>query len=157
MTLSPDNNKITLRLPSRLELLAVVDKVADGVTEYLQFEDLDRDAVAISVIEACTNAIQHGHEDDPKRLVTVEFELEPDAVTITVRDEGAGFTPAGEDDATPPDLLATRGRGIYIMRSMMDAVEFDFSQGTQVRLVKRRSAPKPEAAAPAKEPGDRPA
>jgi serine/threonine-protein kinase RsbW len=133
-------NKIVLSLPSRLELLGVVDKIADGITEFLEFEDMDKDAVAISVIEACTNAIQHGHHSDAKKLVNVAFEMNADSLTITVEDQGSGFQLQAPDDLTPPDLLATRGRGIYIMRSMMDEVDFDFSRGTRVCLVKRRSS-----------------
>ena len=45
-----NGNVINLTLPSRLELLGVVDKITDGITEFLGFEDVDRDAVAISVI-----------------------------------------------------------------------------------------------------------
>jgi serine/threonine-protein kinase RsbW len=100
---------------------------------------VDKDAVAISVIEACTNAIQHGYHEDGVSEVDVLFEMAKDRLTITVHDRGSGFTPAKPDEATPPDLLATRGRGIFIMRSMMDEVEFDFSQGTQVKMVKHRS------------------
>jgi serine/threonine-protein kinase RsbW len=126
-------------LPSRLELLGVVDKIADGITEYLGFEDVDRDAVAISVIEACTNAIQHGHQASNVMTVNVTFTIEKDSLTIEIEDTGEGFRPAADDEMTPPDLLATRGRGIFIMRSMMDEVDFDFSKGTKVSMVKRRS------------------
>ena len=134
-----NGNRIALSLPSRLDLLGVVDKIADGITEFLEFEDVDRDAVAISVIEACTNAIQHGHRQDPTRVVNLEFELEPDQLTVRIHDDGRGFEPTPEGSMTPPDLLATRGRGIFIMRSMMDEVAFDFSRGTSVELVKRRT------------------
>jgi serine/threonine-protein kinase RsbW len=134
-----NGTRIQLTLPSRLELLGVVDKIADGITEFLDFEDVDRDAVAISVIEACTNAIQHGHAQDMGKSVRVEFLLEPDQLTIRIHDEGRGFEPVPEGNMSPPDLLATRGRGIFIMRSMMDEVSFDFTDGTWVELVKRRS------------------
>lgn len=132
-------NVIRLSLPSRLELLGVVDKIADGITELLDFEDVDRDAVAISVIEACTNAIQHGHKTTADKRVELSFTIGENSLSIVVEDHGAGFTPLRAEDQTPPDLLATRGRGIYIMRSMMDEVEFDFSNGTRVLLVKHRS------------------
>jgi serine/threonine-protein kinase RsbW len=132
---------IHLQLPSRLELLGVVDKLADGITEHMEFDDVDRDAVAISVIEACTNAIQHGNASDMSRIVNVTFVIETDTLTVSIEDTGKGFRPASEEDATPPDLLATRGRGIFIMREMMDRVDFDFSKGTKVSLVKHRSKP----------------
>jgi serine/threonine-protein kinase RsbW len=130
---------IQLNLPSRLELLGVVDRLADGITEHMEFEDVDRDAVAISVIEACTNAIQHGHQAEAQKTVSVTFTIEKDTLTIVIQDLGGGFDPQRAGALPPPDLLATRGRGIYIMRSMMDEVDFDFSRGTRVRLVKHRS------------------
>jgi serine/threonine-protein kinase RsbW len=131
--------RIQVDLPSRLELLGVVDKLADGITELMEFEDVDRDAVAISVIEACTNAIQHGHRSNAGKLVRLSFEIYEDSLIITVSDHGRGFDPAMSGSLPAPDLLATRGRGIYIMRSMMDEVAFDFTHGTLVRMVKRRS------------------
>jgi serine/threonine-protein kinase RsbW len=139
MDKSRNGNIIQLSLPSRLELLGVVDKIADGITEFLEFDDVDRDAVAISVIEACTNAIQHGHESESGRTVDVIFQIGEDSLTILIEDGGSGFQPASEEEMNPPDLLATRGRGIFIMRSMMDEVDFDFSRGTKVSMVKRRS------------------
>lgn len=135
---------IELNLPSRLELLGVVDKLADGITELMDFEDVDRDAVAISVIEACTNAIQHGHHAEARRTVRVAFEVNQDTLTITIQDHGGGFNPVVAGELPAPDLLSTRGRGIYIMRSMMDEVDFDFSEGTRVRMVKHRSGSTPE-------------
>lgn len=138
-TPDPAHSRIVLELPSRLELLGVVDKIADGVTELLGFDDVDKDAVAISVVEACTNAIQHGHQEDAGKLVKVTFELNRDEIRICVRDTGRGFAPPDEEETAAPDLLATRGRGIFIMRSMMDHVEFDTEGGTTVCLSKRRS------------------
>jgi len=134
------NLKIALRIPSRLELLGVLDKVVEGIADQMEFEDMDRDAIAIAVVEAGTNAIQHGHYTDPQKPVDIIFELSKDQLVITIRDEGTGFNPdIVADAAPPPDLLSTRGRGIFIMRSMMDDVTFDFTDGTVVRMVKNRT------------------
>jgi serine/threonine-protein kinase RsbW len=132
--------RIGLQLPSRLDLLGVVDKVIEGITEQMEFDDVDRDAIAISVIEASTNAIQHGHETDPTKPIDIVFEIEEDRLVVTVHDHGVGYVPDLSDDPTPPDLLSTRGRGIFIMRSMMDEVTFDVTDGTLVRLVKEKNA-----------------
>jgi len=138
---STEGHQIEIRLPSRLELLGVIDKVVEALTEQMEFEDYDRDAIAISVVEACTNAIQHGHRARPELTVDVVFEMRKDALAVTVRDEGSGFSlELDEDPSPPPDLLQTRGRGIFIMRSMMDDLEFDFSEGTRVTLIKYRSS-----------------
>ena len=71
------------------------------------------------------------------------FKIEKDSVSICIEDDGSGFQPTTAEEMSPPDLLATRGRGIFIMRSMMDEVDFDFSNGTKVSMTKHRSAKTP--------------
>ena len=136
---APSGDRVELELPSRLELLVVMDKIAESLAEVMAFDDVDRDAVAISLVEAVTNAIQHGHHADPSKRVKVSFELRPDELIMTVSDQGTGYEPEETADTAPPDLLATRGRGLFLMRSTMDEVSYDNSNGTTVRLVKRRS------------------
>lgn len=132
---------ISLRMPSRLELLGVLDRLADSVCERMQFDDDARARVTMSVIEAGTNAIQHGHRRDSSKPLDVQFHVLPDALEIVVHDVGKGFDlSAVNGNITSPDhLLDVRGRGIYIMRECMDSVEYTFSSsGTTCRLVKKR-------------------
>lgn len=138
-TQMPDT--ITMRMPSRLELLGVLDKVADSLCERMDFDDDARSRVTMSVIEAGTNAIQHGHRRDASKPVDIEFHVLPDALEIIVHDSGKGFDISKiNGNVTSPDhLLDVRGRGIYIMRECMDTVEYSFSSdGTTCRLVKKR-------------------
>jgi serine/threonine-protein kinase RsbW len=138
-TLSPET--IALRIPSRLELLAVLDRVTESVCERLAFDDDTSSQVTMSVIEAGTNAIQHGHRRDATKPVDIEYHLLPDALEITVHDTGPGFDPGGinGDITSPEHLMDARGRGIFIMKSCMDEVEFEFGpSGTLCRLVKNR-------------------
>jgi serine/threonine-protein kinase RsbW len=137
---------IALRLPSRLELLGLLDRVTDSVSERLSFDEDARSQISMSVIEAGTNAIQHGHHRDATKPVDIEFRVLPDALEIVVHDTGAGFDlKAVNGNVTSPEhLLDARGRGIYIMRSCMDQVEYAFSgTGTTCRLVKKRPPPTP--------------
>lgn len=134
---------VTVRLPSRLELLGVIDRVAQWLCERLGFDDDSASQVTMSVIEAGTNAIQHGHRRDPAKIVDVNFIMYPDRIEIDVYDQGQGFDIEGVNgDVTAPEhLLDLRGRGIFIMRSCMDSVEFEFTgTGTVCHLVKRRPA-----------------
>jgi serine/threonine-protein kinase RsbW len=133
---------IAIRIPSRLELLSVLDRVCESVCQRMGFDDDTTAQVSMSVIEAGTNAIQHGHKRDATKSIDVEFRLHPDLLEVVVNDQGAGFdVGAVNGDVTSPEhLFDARGRGIFIMRSCMDSVEFGFSgHGTQVRLIKKRS------------------
>jgi anti-sigma regulatory factor (Ser/Thr protein kinase) len=139
----PAPDVISVRMPSRLELLALLDRVADSVCERLEFDDDARSQVSMSVIEAGTNAIQHGHHRDPSKPVDVEFRVLPDTLEITVKDTGGGFDigKVNGDITTPEHLFDARGRGIYIMKACMDRVEFDITgAGTVCRLTKKRPA-----------------
>ena len=140
MAESPEEQVVRLVIPSRLELLSIIDKVVDGVADQMGFEDTDKDAMAISVIEAGTNAIQHGHGHESERMVEIVFRLLPDELVVDIMDDGRGFNLDVLEDATSPEnLLKERGRGIFIMRAMMDDVQFEFSDaGTRCRLIKRR-------------------
>jgi serine/threonine-protein kinase RsbW len=138
-TQMPDT--ITMRMPSRLELLGVLDRVTDSLCERLEFDDDLRSRVTMSVIEAGTNAIQHGHQRDASKPVDIEFHVRPDALEIIVHDMGKGFdlSKVNGNVTTPEHLMDVRGRGIYIMRECMDTVEYSFSNtGTTCRLVKKR-------------------
>jgi serine/threonine-protein kinase RsbW len=135
---------VTLTLPSRLELLGVLDRVVVALCERLRFDDDTCSQVTLSVIEAGTNAIQHGHGKDASKLFDVTFSVFDDRFEITVHDTGPGFSPAAlnGDITSPEHLLDARGRGIFIMRSCMDSVDYRFgSFGTECHLVKRRPAP----------------
>lgn len=131
---------IEVRLPSRLELLSVLHNVAATLCERMEFDEQTCSEVIMSVVEAGTNAIQHGHGRDPSRVVDTRFHLFPDRLEVEVHDSGPGFDLGSVNgDATSPEhLLDTRGRGIFIMRACMDRVEYEFTDGTRCRLVKNR-------------------
>ena len=134
---------IRLSLPSRLELLALLDRVTGAVCERMEFDEDASSQVTMSVIEAGTNAIQHGHRRDASKFIDIEFALRPDRLEVTVHDTGPGFDLGAidRDVTTPERLFDARGRGIFIMRACMDAVDFRFGPGgTTCRLVKHRRA-----------------
>jgi anti-sigma regulatory factor (Ser/Thr protein kinase) len=137
------NEVIHLRIPSRLELLGLLDRVAMLICERAGFDEDACAQVTLAVIEAGTNAIQHGSRGQPDRSIEVDFGLRPDRLEIAVRDRGPGFDPAlvGANVTAPEHLLDSRGRGIFIMRACMDTVDFRFDgTGTTCLLVKRRPA-----------------
>lgn len=125
-------NRIELSIPSRLEYLGILDHLVQAIAEQMDFDADARDAIANSVIEAATNAVQHAHQHRHELPVCFAFEIKPDVLDIWVRDLGPGFDLEEvtlADPTGPEGLLRSRGRGIFIMRAMMDEVEFDIQDG----------------------------
>jgi serine/threonine-protein kinase RsbW len=140
---NPNLETITLRIPSRLEHLALLDRVTQSLCERMEFDEDTCSQISMSVIEAGTNAIQHGHKRDASKNVDIAFHLNGDKFEVEVQDYGGGFDVSlvAHDVTAPEHLFDARGRGIFIMRSCMDRVEFDFANGgTRCRLVKTRPA-----------------
>jgi serine/threonine-protein kinase RsbW len=135
---SDGTQTITFSIPSRLELLPVLDRLIQGIAEQMDFDEDEVNAIAISVIEAGTNAIQHGHGEDSSKIVDFRFELKRDNLEILVHDLGPGFDVNAVYDADPTgpeDIMKSHGRGIYIMRAMMDEVDFEVTPGRGTRVI----------------------
>jgi serine/threonine-protein kinase RsbW len=87
--------------------------------------------------EAVNNSILHGSKSDPTKKVSVTCTIDKDSLIFRVRDEGKGFKPEEvPDPLEEKNLLKTSGRGIFLMRSLMDKVSFKITRkGTEVELV----------------------
>jgi anti-sigma regulatory factor (Ser/Thr protein kinase) len=104
---------------------------------------LDADAafrLQVAMGEAVANAILYGNGEDPSRFVTIEAEARPEFVKVRVADEGTGFDPGSIPDPTGTQgVQRSRGRGLFLLRSLMDEVSFN-EIGNQVTLVLRATA-----------------
>jgi anti-sigma regulatory factor (Ser/Thr protein kinase) len=93
--------------------------------------------VEIALREALANAIIHGNHENPRKHVYVRFRCEPDEVSFAVKDEGRGFDLNKLRDPTAPENIeAVHGRGIYLMKAVMDEVRFE-EGGVVVHMRKR--------------------
>ncbi len=96
----------------------------------------------LGVTEALANAVLYGGSGGDKR-VRVELRAEPGEIRVRVSDSGAGFDPAGvPDPRLPANISKSTGRGIFIMRALMDEVAYS-GEGSAVTLVLRDPPPSP--------------
>ncbi len=131
--------RIELSFPSAHMFLGIPDAVLQELGSELPFDQTGLDELSTSVIEACTNALEHGNHLDQDLDVRVIFELTEDRFEVSVFDHGPGFNFERLDfSQEPPDLMKERGRGIYIMHSFCDELSFSRANGGFcVSLVKR--------------------
>jgi len=93
--------------------------------------------LAVALTEALSNAILRGNNDDPAKHVHVTARVDPARLVVEVQDEGAGFDldQCTLDPTTPGNVDREDGRGLFLMRQLMDRVEqFDGGRGNVVRL-----------------------
>ncbi len=134
-----DQTAYRIVIKSDLRNVARVEKVTEKIANHMHFTDEEKDSLAIAVTEIVGNAIVHGNKRDKKKKVTVDFEYKNKTIIVTIQDEGEGFDVAEiANPLEPENLLKESGRGIFIVRALMDAVEFkNTGTGTQVRLIKK--------------------
>ncbi|HUT63613.1 MAG TPA: ATP-binding protein [Anaerolineae bacterium] len=93
-------------------------------------------SVHLALQEAFTNAVVHGNEFELSKKVKIEYLVKRDKVEIYVTDEGVGFDPSCVPDPRyGENLYKTNGRGLFLMRSYMDVIEFN-ETGNRVYMVK---------------------
>jgi len=99
--------------------------------------------VEMALREALANAIVHGNQQDPRKSVYVACRCTTDGeVSVTVEDERQGFDPGSVVDPTAEEnRLLTHGRGIYLMKTLMDEVCFE--QGGAVLHMRKASNARP--------------
>ena len=134
----------------RLEIQSVIDEldrvqvVTNDIARRAGLDGDELDWWELAVREAVINAIEHGNHNDPEKRVFIEFATTSTAdsteLSISIRDQGAGFDPDQVADPLAPDnLLKTSGRGVFLMKQFMDDLTLQRAPGggMEVRLIKR--------------------
>ncbi len=108
---------------------------------------IDEDAshwIGIAMREAVGNAIQHGNQLDPEKLVEIDLGVEENEIVVKVRDQGSGFDPDKVPNPLKVDnLLRPDGRGLLLMQQFMDSMEYSFDPetGTELTMTKKVEIP----------------
>lgn len=135
---NPSINGNSISIPSSLKYLVDVDNFVEGKLRDWGADDSIIADIAISVSELVTNSVRHGNAKKPEDPVIIKVELKGKSAVITINDSGDGFDP--EEIANPLDeknLLKDTGRGIFIVKSLMDDVKVSHDDsGTEVIISK---------------------
>jgi serine/threonine-protein kinase RsbW len=89
----------------------------------------------VGLTEALSNAMLYGNSRDPSKRVLVEIAFLDQCIQARITDQGDGFDPSTvPDPTTPENLTKPCGRGLFLMRKLLDEVSYN-AQGNQVTLV----------------------
>jgi serine/threonine-protein kinase RsbW len=118
--------RFTLVLVSTPTEIIKVEEFLEGINDRLRLGENRYNKLLVATTEAVNNGIIHGNKRDPKKKVTLTFEVNNAALTVHVRDEGAGVDPTAlPNPLAEENLLRENGRGVFLMRTLMDSVEFE--------------------------------
>jgi serine/threonine-protein kinase RsbW len=117
---------IKISIPSLIENIQVIESFIDNAKDTFEINDDLYGNIMISVTECISNAIVHGNQSDPAKMVHLELNMEPGLLCCCIEDEGSGFDFTNLPDPTAPEHIEkTGGRGIFLMRHLSDEVKFE--------------------------------
>jgi serine/threonine-protein kinase RsbW len=124
------DGNLQLRIPSRAEWVSVARLAVAGIAHRVDASIDEVEDLKLAVAEACTNCIQHAQGNEE---VLVTFEISGRRITVVVEDGGKGF----DGRALAPEPLGepkVGGLGVFLIRSLMDEVDYDFDPLTGTKL-----------------------
>ena len=122
-------------------LASEFERVCDTILSEVKVHNYSEDelfATHLALEEAFANALKHGNGNDTKKTITVGYSVSPNRIDISVTDQGHGFKPDNvPDPRCGKNIYKTFGRGVLLMRSYMDKIEYN-DLGNSVHVVKFR-------------------
>jgi len=125
-----------LKITSDPRWLRMVRAMMQEVSRQAGFSEMERSEITLAVDEALANVMKHAYRGDPNGTVLLSCTAEDGEVEIVLRDQGEAMDPK-HLEPPPPDEMRVGQRGIFLIRAIMDEVQFERNGDTnQVRLRK---------------------
>ncbi|HRP02160.1 MAG TPA: ATP-binding protein [Candidatus Kapabacteria bacterium] len=117
--------------------LTLVEPILMNLRNQFMIPDEKYYNIMIAVTEAVNNALNHGNKLNHDKIVEFTVRANNERLMIKVTDQGEGFNPDDVPDCTDPaNILKSSGRGVYIIKELMDEVLIDASpNGTKMEMV----------------------
>lgn len=136
-----------LRFPSDTQFLHMVRELARRLAESTGFDSAEAEKIAMAVDEATTNVIEHAYHGAPDREIEIHFDPEGDSLDIQILHDGDALEEVPMPAFDLDKLVAERrtgGLGIYIMRQVMDDLNFSRSDSGKNMCVMVRYKRRPK-------------
>ena len=137
--MSPENIPCpTLTVPSDPRMLSVARTFVEAVCQARKVDRTTIHAIILATGEAVTNIVRHAHRDRPDCSFQIQCQVGPETVEVTLLDQGEPFDFSQVPHLAPGELRLG-GRGVYLMRVLMDEISCQTvgERGNRLRMVKR--------------------
>lgn len=133
-------DEIVVNLPSDFKFLGAVDAAVQDLAREFAFSQDTINDVTTALIEACSNAIEHGNKFDNDKRVEVSLRFNGEGLVARITDQGAGFDfDAKLSQSGPTDPMSERGRGLMIMQAFCDSMSFSYDPKIGLSLELKKS------------------
>lgn len=153
--MTPTLHRIEVTLETLFDSVDLAESITLRVAEAAGFDEDNRYRIGMSVREGVINAVEFGNQFERDKKIGLHLELTSEKFVIHIRDQGPGFDLT--DVANPleeENLLRTSGRGIFLMRALMDEFELRRPAGGGAELVMAKRLPGAQPAAAQSPAGD---
>ncbi len=124
----------SIKIPSDMSNLYRAEQLVDKIAEGLDIRDDLYGNISVCIVEAVSNAIQHGNNYDVTKIVLLSYKLSERVLTFIVEDEGSGFAMETVPDPTLPENVENiKGRGIFLITHLSDTIDFE-NQGSKISI-----------------------
>lgn len=128
----PESKSLTIS--SKTENIVVVESLINDICDKFKISEDHYGNILVALTEAVNNAIQHGNKNNPSKHINISFNIRPDHISFTIKDEGPGFDFSHIPDPTSPENIEKpNGRGVFLMKNLADNIEFE-DNGSTVKL-----------------------
>ena len=141
------SHEMLMNIPSDFKYLGAVDAAIQDLAKEFAFSEDSINDMSTALIEACSNAIEHGNKFASEKRVKVFLVFNGSSVTARICDEGGGFDYQNLlSRPEPPDAMSERGRRLIIMKAFTDDLKFSYSKGDGlcVEMTKTREGAAPD-------------
>ena len=131
---------VTLTCNTDIRFIDLIQVVGGELLKHMSFDQDDSERIWLAIQEGITNAMRHGNHLDKSKTVSVSFLPGEEQIEIHITDQGSGIDMESIPDPNlPENLLKPSGRGVYLMKKVMDSVKLDTNEsGCTLVLVKKR-------------------
>jgi DNA-binding response OmpR family regulator len=130
-------NRFKVCIPARIEFIEPVISQIEEISRIIGYNGGRFDVnIKNALYEAILNAIIHGNKMDKNKRVDIDANITGKRLEVDIMDEGNGFDPSPYlDSGINGNLSKIKGRGIFLMRSVMDVVKYN-RRGNVISMVK---------------------
>lgn len=136
---------ISLAIDSRPECIELLSHALYGLCRLTALPAVDIAKIELAMVEAVNNAVEHAYHNEPGHPVVVEFQLGSGFFSLLVHDRGESMDPRklamvaefAEPDRADPETWHSRGRGLAIIKSCMDSVDYRIGDGVNTLAMSR--------------------